>query len=430
VLIETAIAVRRDRVLTAVERRAPEIGRAMAAAARDTVAVIGRVAQDDKAFPARLNLMCVQHVLAFARAARTTRRPDEEDLAFVRELGTRRAQDIFPLEAIMQGIRAGHRVLWTAVVDEAGSSTDGQAAAVGLTETLIDYTDAVSLALEASYCETQKFLASRAELARKEFLEDTLSGHLFGRDDAAARAEAAGFVPDAEYVVAAVTLPGQRADILQSALERRISASGRPSFVVVRDDTVIVVIPAPDSARAVDIVRSAASGKVVAGIGGPCRGLRNVPRACEEAVAVLRRARNLGRILTLDDVGVFGYLVACADPIARQISARRCQALLREDGRKAGTLGQTLATYVECGLSVVRAARVLEIHPNTMRQRLAKIDHLTGLETRRGQDVLELYAALEVARGSTENQSRGYRYGDGAGPSNVGSTPDSTGGAQ
>jgi len=382
----------------------------MADSACERVPAIARVGLYDDAFPARLNRLCVEHVLAFVGSAKARRPPAGTELGFVRELGERRAQDLFPLEALMRGLRAGQQVLWNAMVAEAGPGAEGHAAAVALTACLIDYTEAVSCELERSYAERQQLLARTGELARREFFEATLSGRLFAHDDAAGRAATAGFVPDADYVVAAVALRAELADrtgldLLRAALERRAWADGRPPFVVVRGEHVIVVAATRRISQVAEMVRSAAStigrgstDQVVAGVGGPCRGLSEVPRGCEWALLALRHAHGVGGVVVLDDVGVFDYLLSSAGPTARRLSGRRADALLAEDERQGGTLTQTFAAYIDCDLNVVRTAKVLGLHANTIRHRLAKIEGLTGLDSRRVLDVIELAASVGLSR--------------------------------
>lgn len=293
---------------------------------------------------------------------------------------------------------------------QAGPDAEGHATAVALTDCLIDYTDAVSCELERSYAERQQVLARAGELAQREFFEETLSGRLFARDDAAGRAATAGFVPGADYVVAAVALRTELADragleLLRAALQRRAWADGRPPFVVVRGEHVIVVIATRRISQVTEMIRSTAptigegsADQVVAGVGGPCRGLSEVPRGCEWALLALRHAYGLGGVVVLDDVRVFDYLLSSADSTARRLSSRRADALRVQDKRQDGTLTQTFAAYIDCDLNVVRTAKVLGLHANTVRHRLAKVDRLTGLDTRRVPDVIELAAAVGLSR--------------------------------
>src|SRR5262249_47674418 len=106
------------RVLAALEPRRGGVGEAMAQPLAQRVRGMVGVEAVDGAFPARLHRLCAEHVRAFVSSGRLRRPPDETELGFVRELGASRAQDLFPLESLMRGLRAGQRVLWSAIVAE------------------------------------------------------------------------------------------------------------------------------------------------------------------------------------------------------------------------------------------------------------------------------------------------------------------------
>jgi sugar diacid utilization regulator len=387
------------------------IGRAMARACLDGVPAMASVASHDHTFPARLSHLCAEHVRAFARSGRAGRPPDEADLAFVRDLGIRRAQDLFPLPALVQGMRLGQRVLWDAIDDAAGPH--GHQVVVALTAHLLDYTHLASYQLERAYAQTQRQIETTGQQTRLEFFEDALSGRLFARPDGPGQAVALGFEPDATYVVAVVGLATQPADPdnlapLHGALERRAWADGRRPFAVTRGEHVVCVAAAQQTTPVRTTITTIASGlpaplaaDVVAGIGGPCRGLAEVPRAYQHALLALRHARNVGGVVVLDDVGTFPYLLSSADPTARQLSARRAERLRAEDVRCHGLLTRTFTVYVNCNLNVIQVANKLGLHPNTIRSRLAKVERLTGLDTRRVTDVMELVTVINLSRATT-----------------------------
>jgi sugar diacid utilization regulator len=108
----------------------------------------------------------------------------------------------------------------------------------------------------------------------------------------------------------------------------------------------------------------------------------------------------------LEDVGTFPYLLSSADPTARQLSTRRAERLRAEDARCHGLLARTFAVYVDCNLNVIQAANKLSLHPNTIRSRLAKVERLTGLDTRRLIDVMELVTMTNLSR-VTESREPG-----------------------
>jgi hypothetical protein len=406
----------RARTLALLETRAAAIGRAMARACFEGVPAIASIASHDRTFPARLSRLCAQHVLALVRSGRAGRPSEDADLAFVRELGIQRAQDLFPLEALVQGLRLGQRVLWDAIVDAAGPR--GHEVVVALTAHLLDYTHLAGYQLERAYAETQRQIRAMGEQTRIEFFEDALSGRLFARSDGPGQAVAMGFEPDANYVVAVVGLAAQPTDpenlaSLRGALERRAWADGRRPFVVPRGEHVVCVAAARQAMPVRDTIIAMSSGMplplaadMVAGIGGPCRGLAEVPRAYEQGLLALRHARSVGGVVVLEDVGTFPYLLSSADPTARQLSTRRAERLRAEDARCHGLLARTFAVYVDCNLNVIQAANKLGLHPNTIRSRLAKVERLTGLDTRRVIDVMELVTMMNLSRVTESREPR------------------------
>lgn len=399
-------------VLAGLERREAEIAGAMAEAARGRVPEIARVAAVDPGLQRRLELQCAAHVQAFVRSARAGRPVDPAELEFVRELGTRRSRELFPLEALLHGVRTGQQVIWNEVVAEAGPAADGQAVALALTAHLIEYTDAVGRELERSYVTTQAHLAANSMRARQTFLEDALSGRLFASPEGPRRAFAAGFETDADYLVAAIGVglaaPPEAIDSLCSACEHLASTGRWRSFVVRRGDEVIVVVRSSSAGDVRQLLASAASAMtrghacpIVAGIGGPCHGVSQMPQACEAALLALRHARRAGGVVVLDDLGVLDYLIGSADPTAHRIARRLTHSLTADEERRGSALIHTFVTYLDCDMNVVRAADVLGLHPNTVRHRLERIDSLTGLDIRCVRDVIELAAAIELLHGRT-----------------------------
>ena len=72
-------------------------------------------------------------------------------------------------------------------------------------------------------------------------------------------------------------------------------------------------------------------------------------------------------------------------------------ALIDYDRDRNARLVDTLERYLAARCSVAASARALYIHPNTVRQRLERIQQITGLDLR-AEDLLSLELALKVAR--------------------------------
>jgi DNA-binding PucR family transcriptional regulator len=71
--------------------------------------------------------------------------------------------------------------------------------------------------------------------------------------------------------------------------------------------------------------------------------------------------------------------------------------LIAYDGKRRTALLDTLERYLAERRSVIESSRALFIHPNTLRQRLGRIEELTGLKLDR-DDLLSLELAIKLAR--------------------------------
>jgi len=71
--------------------------------------------------------------------------------------------------------------------------------------------------------------------------------------------------------------------------------------------------------------------------------------------------------------------------------------LIEYDAKRRTSLLDTLERYLAERRSVIESARELFIHPNTLRQRLGRIEELTGLNLDE-DDLLSLELAIKLAR--------------------------------
>ena len=71
--------------------------------------------------------------------------------------------------------------------------------------------------------------------------------------------------------------------------------------------------------------------------------------------------------------------------------------LIDYDRRRRTSLLDTLERYLSERRSVIESARALYVHPNTLRQRLGRIEDLTGLDLNE-DDLLSLELAIKLAR--------------------------------
>lgn len=130
-------------------------------------------------------------------------------------------------------------------------------------------------------------------------------------------------------------------------------------------------------------------------------GVADVARAFREArdaAAIGRALMADGGAITYSELGAYRYLVHIAPEAAPHDRMRAAvDTLIEYDRIRRTQLLDTLERYLAERRSVIDAARELYIHPNTMRQRLGRIEELTGLGLDR-DDLLSLELAIKLAR--------------------------------
>jgi sugar diacid utilization regulator len=124
-------------------------------------------------------------------------------------------------------------------------------------------------------------------------------------------------------------------------------------------------------------------------------------RAFREAVDAAMIGRALigeGGAIGYSELGAYRYLVHIgAEDAPRDRMRAAVDLLIAYDNRRRTALLDTLERYLAERRSVIESARALFIHPNTLRQRLGRIEELTGLDLDE-DDLLSLELAIKLAR--------------------------------
>jgi DNA-binding PucR family transcriptional regulator len=130
------------------------------------------------------------------------------------------------------------------------------------------------------------------------------------------------------------------------------------------------------------------------GVGEAGRGLREAAASCRVTSALTAGAS----ALAYGDLGAYRYLVhLAADEASNDPYLNAVRTIAAYDRRRGGQLVATLEQYLADRRSATEAARALMVHPNTLRQRLERIEALTGLELA-SADLLALELAVKLAR--------------------------------
>jgi PucR-like helix-turn-helix protein/diguanylate cyclase with GGDEF domain len=380
-------------LLDEVEARQAEIGQAMASAIVQEVSPMRAVVTHDPGFRGRFAGFCEQHVCTFVHTTREGRIAGPADLGFVREVAERRADDAFPLPALMEGLRVGHRVL-NHRIRQLGSGWNTPASTVLLVITrLVEYMDAVGAELGEAYRTRQTLSVGRTELLRREMLDDLVEGRYASRPDAALLAASLGFEPDAHYAVAVLIATAAGQQPLQSlATEVNRAAFGTPGFrfVVVRGDEVVAIFRSVEIAAVVGQLFQSIAARARAGVSTTCRGIGEIARGYWEAARAIRFTSEAEPYVDLSRLGPLRYLEFNADSVARQLAEQYLGPLRR------GPLADTLLAYVDSGLNAKATAERLGVHLNTVHNRLERVAEILNRPALGPRDYLEAATALHI----------------------------------
>jgi len=169
----------------------------------------------------------------------------------------------------------------------------------------------------------------------------------------------------------------------------------------VRQGEVVAVLAAaePSPAGAVRATARAladeAGVEVRAGISSVGKDPATVPRGYAEAGRALARTTAQRPVVALAEMSPFEFLLASADSDASAAIADKGARLLEADAN--GQMADTLLAYAAADLNVSEAARRLVVHPNTVRYRLRRVSELTGSDTRRFEDLIDLLTVIRMA---------------------------------
>lgn len=120
------------------------------------------------------------------------------------------------------------------------------------------------------------------------------------------------------------------------------------------------------------------------GVGRLCRTISDYPRAATEAgmgLAIARCRRAPNEIVMPADLGFCSVLAASSDETELiNLVSRALEPLLGSDARHGTEYVRTLKAFHDCDRHVASAAERLDVHVNTLRHRLRKIEDLLGAD--------------------------------------------------
>ncbi|MBS3939946.1 MAG: helix-turn-helix domain-containing protein [Actinobacteria bacterium] len=317
------------------------------------------------------------------------RRPPRSDELQVRsELGTRRALQGMPVDAVIQAYHVGYRELWLALVDAVPADEPQTATQLLTAATLVwQWVHEVTDVLADAHASTVRSLEARAVGARQRFVELLVGGDLDG-EEVPRLAGSLGFDPVGPFLVSVLRVGGDDLD----AVELQHAVDGLPGrhAAVARGAQIVCVSQSTGAADVVAAARAVFPDAALA-VGSPRTGLRGARASLTDAELSLAVTDD-GATATFEDAWLWATLAGAGE---------RLRPLLADGATAADRhphLAEAVRAFAQAGFSVSQAGRDLDLHANTVAYRLDRWAELTGWDPRSFAGLSRSLAALRLGR--------------------------------
>ena len=230
----------------------------------------------------------------------------------------------------------------------------------------------------------------------KDFFEQLAGGNVLGAVEGRAARLRCDF--DRTYVVVEVAPPDE-------AVEKAIAAAAPGSLFDHRDDSSRALLRVPSAGEAalverIQAVHAEIGSAASIGISNPCTGAPSFQAGFEEAGHALLGSviRGTPGVMTYEELGPYKYLLRMSLDSTVRDSQRDLVAKIAEyDRQRQTSLLKTLEEFLRRRGNISATAEALYVHPNTLRQRLRRIQELSGLDLRK-EDWLLIEIAVKMVK--------------------------------
>ena len=339
------------------------------------------------------------------------------EFEFIKAHARRRAEQRFPLEAMLHAYRCGHRIFVIWLRDAALAVDSKNEAVSAVADFAIEYTNISSSIIASEYVAHTRILAEAEGDRRTELLKILLSGFDESDGRVAQLLKRAGYLEQRQaYCVAAVqsTNPAEmessaRAQRVVNSISEAMVGTSIRTLTGIRNNLVIAVLsdkrrqsgwttPQSNLADRIRPLLLVLGPAVLVGISADHPSTSYLPKALHQATIALDFANVTNRVVQFSDLPIRDLLIHHGTDYLQAVPPNWVAALVNADVKAEGTLIQTLRAVADADLNVQKAARILGRHPNTIYTRIERVKNLTGLDGQRYRDLTELLLAADCWR--------------------------------
>jgi len=135
------------------------------------------------------------------------------------------------------------------------------------------------------------------------------------------------------------------------------------------------------------------------GIGKWCQDSVNLNKSYQEAKMALQFGKvwlENHRVFHINDLGIFNLIIHLHKEILYDFCEEYLPSLIESDNKLGTEYLKTLKAYFQYQGNVNEVSEALYIHPNTLRNRLKKIEDMTGVYLQNNVDLLNLMVAVKI----------------------------------
>lgn len=140
--------------------------------------------------------------------------------------------------------------------------------------------------------------------------------------------------------------------------------------------------------------------KVTIGIGEYHEDIRGISKSFKEATQALdvgTKLEGAGDIYHVDNLGVGKLLAEIKRESQKEFMEKTIYSTKNNKGKKINeTLLETLKAFFDNNLSILKTAKVIYVHRNTLLYRLRRVKEITGLDPKKFDDAVQLRMALKM----------------------------------
>jgi hypothetical protein len=314
-----------------------------------------------------------------------------------RDNGRRRAQAGVPLTSVMEAYRVCARFLWDRMAESVGTGEVEAEAALRAASEMWLVLDTFTQEMADGYREEITAQTLKREAERSAVVQALLEGRLDDADVLEA-ADILRLPAQGPFVVIAAEVPGAGRRAL-ARVEDVLRPLGMASAWRLLHDVEVGIARLPGAHPRVDDLADAlaAAAKGGVGISPPYQDLRKTAEALRLARIALRGACDRQRVIVFDR-DPFVIAAASAPQVMRIVAHTILGTLDQAAERDRAALLDAFGAWLDAGGSADSAAAALFCHPNTVRNRLRRLQEQTGRSLSEPRGIAELTLAFEIDR--------------------------------